>query len=151
MKRPVAFVNEFKEFIMRGNIVDLAVGVVVGGAFGKITTSLINDVVMPPIGKLLGNVDFKELKIIIQEGVATPKTVGDVTTIEKVGEVAIRYGMFINTLIDFMIIAFVIFMVVKAVNKMKRKQAAEPEVIPEPTKEELLLIEIRDLLKEQRK
>jgi large conductance mechanosensitive channel len=150
MKKPIAFVNEFKEFVMRGNIVDLAVGVVVGAAFGKITTSLINDVIMPPIGKLLGNVDFKELKIVIQDEASITKMVDGVATKEKVAEVAIRYGMFINTIIDFLIVAFVIFMVVKAVNKMKRKQAAEPEVIPEPTKEEVLLTEIRDLLKQPR-
>lgn len=151
MKKTSAFINEFKEFAMRGNLIDLAVGVVIGGAFGKLVTSLISDIIMPPIGKLMGNVDFKELKIIIQHGVDTVKTVNGVATTEKVGEIAIRYGMFVNTVIDFLIIAFVIFMVVKAVNKMKRKQAAEPEPIPEPTKEELLLIEIRDLLKEQRK
>lgn len=151
MKRTSKFISEFKEFAMRGNIIDLAVGVVIGAAFGKITTSLINDVIMPPIGKLLGNADFKDMKRILEPGVDEIKGPTGNVIQEKVPEIAIRYGLFINTIFDFMIVAFVIFLVVKAVNRMKRKQAAEPEVIAEPTKEELLLTEIRDLLKEQQK
>lgn len=151
MKRTSKFISEFKEFAMRGNIIDLAVGVVIGAAFGKITTSLINDVIMPPIGKLLGNADFKDMKRILEPSVDEIKGPTGNVIQEKVPEIAIRYGLFINTIFDFMIVAFVIFLVVKAVNRMKRKQAAEPEVIAEPTKEELLLTEIRDLLKEQQK
>ena len=151
MKRTSAFINEFKEFAMRGNIIDLAVGVVIGAAFGKITTSLINDVLMPPVGKLLGNVDFRDKQVLLQKGVEEIKGPSGELIQEKIPEIAIRYGLFINTIFDFLIVAFVIFLVVKGVNRMKRKQAAEPEIIPEPTKEELLLSEIRDLLKEQRK
>ena len=151
MKKTSAFVNEFKEFAMRGNLIDLAVGVVVGGAFGKIVTSLIGDVIMPPIGKLLGNVDLKDRQYLLQKGLPEIKGADGTIIQEKVADIAIRYGAFLNTLFDFMIIAFVIFLVIKAINRMKRKQAAEPEPIPEPTKEELLLTEIRDLLKEQRK
>lgn len=151
MKKTSAFINEFKEFAMRGNIIDLAVGVVIGAAFGKITTSLINDVIMPPIGKLLGNVDFKDKQILLQKGVDEVKGPTGAVIQEKIPEIAIRYGAFINTLIDFLIVAFVIFMLVKTINRMKRKQAAEPEPVVEPTKEEVLLTEIRDLLKEQHK
>lgn len=148
MKRTSAFINEFKEFAMRGNIIDLAVGVVIGGAFGKITTSLINDVIMPPIGKLLGNADFKDLKRILEPGVEEIKGPTGAVIQAKVPEIAIRYGLFINTIFDFLIVAFVIFLVVKGVNRMKRKQDAMAEPIAEPTKEELLLTEIRDLLKQ---
>jgi large conductance mechanosensitive channel len=149
MKPPKkSFIAEFKEFAIRGNVVDLAVGVVIGGAFGKIVTSLINDVIMPPIGKLLGNVDFKDLQILLQRGTPEIKT-ADGTVIPAVPDVAIRYGLFLNTIFDFLIIAFVIFMVIKAINRMKRKQAEEPAA--EPTKQEILLTEIRDLLQQQQK
>jgi large conductance mechanosensitive channel len=149
MKRPpLKFVKEFKEFAMRGNLIDLAVGVVIGGAFGKLVTSLIGDVIMPPIGKLLGNVDFKNLQIVLQRG--TPETKVNGVVQEKVPDIAIRYGAFLNTFLDFLIIAIVIFLVIKGMNKLKRKQE-EAAVVPEPTKEELLLTEIRDLLKEQKK
>ncbi|MEO5645749.1 MAG: large-conductance mechanosensitive channel protein MscL [Bacteroidia bacterium] len=151
MKRTSKFINEFKEFAMRGNIIDLAVGVIIGAAFGKVTTSLINDVIMPPLGKLLGDRDFKDQKVLLQKGIEEIKGPAGNVIHEKVPEIAIRYGLFINTILDFIIVAFVIFLVVKAVNKMKRKQEAAPDVIPEPTKEELLLTEIRDLLKEQQK
>ena len=127
--------QEFKEFAMRGNVVDMAVGVVVGAAFGKITTSLVNDVIMPPIGMLLGKVDFSELAVVL-----VPAT-------EGVEAVAINYGLFINNIINFVIIAFCIFMVVKGQNSMKRKEEEEPSAPPEPSKEEVLLGEIRDALK----
>lgn len=151
MKKTSAFINEFKEFAMRGNIIDLAVGVVIGAAFGKITSSFINDVLMPPIGKLLGNVDFKDKQVLLQKGVEEIKGPSGEIIQAAVPDIALRYGLFINTIIDFVIVAFVIFLVVKGVNRMKRKQEAIPEPIPEPTKEELLLTEIRDLLKEQQK
>lgn len=128
--------NEFKEFIQRGNVIDLAVGVIIGGGFGKIVTSLVNDILMPPIGLVLGNVNFKDLKIVLGGTKEAP--------------ISLNYGNFIQTILDFLIIAFTIFLVVKAVNKMKRKQAEEAsKAPPEPTKEELLLTEIRDLLKEK--
>ena len=141
----MGFIKEFKEFAMRGNVVDMAVGIVIGGAFGKIVSSFVADVVMPPLGQLLGGVDFNNLKYIIQEAVMEGETVA-------AEEVAIRYGTFIMTIVDFVIIAMAIFMVIKAMNKMKKKQEEEPAPAPappEPSNEEKLLGEIRDLLKNQ--
>jgi large conductance mechanosensitive channel len=132
----MAIIKEFKEFAMRGNVVDLAVGVIIGAAFGKIVTSLVNDVIMPPIGYLTGGIDFKNLKILIKP--ADPAN--------KVAEVAINYGNFINTVIEFLIVAFCIFMVVKAINSLKKPEGVAPAAEPAPTKEEVLLTEIRDLL-----
>lgn len=130
-------IKEFKEFAMRGNVVDMAVGIIIGGAFGKIITSVVNDVLMPPVGLLLGGVDFKDLKIILQEAVVE----------SEIAEVAIGYGAFIQTVIDFIIIAFCIFMVIKGMNKMKKKKEEAPAAPPAPSNEEKLLSEIRDLLK----
>ena len=132
----MAIVKEFKEFAMRGNVVDLAVGVVIGAAFGKIVTSLVNDIIMPPIGYLTGGVDFKSLKVLIKAGDPT----------KKIADVTVNYGNFINTFIEFLIIAFCIFMVVKAINSLKKPAEAPPAADPEPTNEEVLLTEIRDLL-----
>ena len=133
----MAIVKEFKEFAMRGNVVDLAVGVIIGAAFGKIVTSVVNDIIMPPIGYLTGGIDFKNLKILIKEGDPT----------KKIADVTINYGNFINTLIEFLIIAFCIFMIVKAINSMKKPEPIpEPTPDPGPTKEEVLLTQIRDLL-----
>lgn len=133
--------QEFREFISRGNVVDLAVGVIIGAAFGKIVTSLVEQVVMPPIGLVLGRVDFSELKwVLAPENPAT----------EAVEEVAIQYGAFINTLIQFVIVAAVIFLMVKAINKLRREQAAAPAAAPAaPTPTEALLAEIRDELKKR--
>lgn len=131
--------SEFKDFISRGNVIDLAVGVIIGASFGKIVTSLVEQVVMPPIGLLLGKVDFSKL-----EWVLTPEN----PATEAVEKVAIQYGAFINTLIQFVIVAFVIFLMVKAVNKLRREKAAEPDPAPAaPTPTEALLTEIRDALK----
>ena len=135
--------KEFKEFIMRGNVMDLAVGVIIGAAFGKIVTSAVDDLIMPPIGKLLGNVDFVNLYLPLSG--QTAKTLEEA---KKAGSV-IAYGNFINTLVQFLIIAFVIFLVIKAVNRLMRKKV-EAEVAPAPSKEEVLLEEIRDILKAQR-
>ena len=132
----MSIVKEFKEFAMRGNVVDLAVGVIIGAAFGKIVTSLVNDVIMPPIGYLTGGIDFKNLKVVIKPADAA----------NKVAEVAINYGNFINTVIEFLIIAFCIFLIVKAINSLKQPEEAAPAAEPAPTKEELLLTDIRDLL-----
>lgn len=131
--------SEFKEFAARGNVVDLAVGVVIGASFGKIVTSLVDQVVMPPIGLLLGRVDFSKLEwVLVPEDPAT-------TAVEKV---AIQYGAFLNTVIQFVIVAFVVFLMVKAINQMRRDQAADPDAAPAiPTPTEALLIEIRDELK----
>ena len=131
--------QEFREFISRGNVVDLAVGVIVGAAFGKIVTSLVEQVVMPPVGLILGRVDFSELKWVLSP--EDPAT-------EAIEEVAIQYGAFINTLIQFLIVAVVIFFMVKAINRLRREQAAAPDPAPAaPTPTEALLAEIRDELK----
>ncbi len=127
-------VDEFKAFVMRGNVVDMAVGVIIGGAFSKIVTSLVNDIFMPIIGMVLGNVDFTSLEIKLGEPV------------EGAEQAAIRYGMFIQEIVNFLIIAFCIFMVIKLINKAKKKKDEEPAPAPEPTKEEVLLTEIRDAL-----
>ncbi|HVV53800.1 MAG TPA: large-conductance mechanosensitive channel protein MscL [Mucilaginibacter sp.] len=132
----MSLVKEFKEFAMRGNVVDLAVGVVIGAAFGKIVTSLVSDIIMPPIGYITGGIDFKNLKVLIKP--ADP--------IKKTAEVSINYGNFINTVIEFLIIAFAIFVVIKLINSLKRKEEAAPAAPPAPSKEEVLLTEIRDLL-----
>jgi len=138
----MGMLKEFKDFAMRGNVVDMAVGIVIGGAFGKIVASFVADVVMPPLGLLIGGVDFTELKITIKDAVVD--AAGTVTT----EAVSINYGSFIQTAVDFVIIAFAIFMVIKAMNSMKKKEeAAPPPPPPGPTKEEVLLTEIRDLLK----
>lgn len=133
----MGFIKEFKEFAMRGSVIDLAVGVVIGGAFGKIVTSLVDDVIMPPLGFLTGGVDFSQLKYVITEANAT----------DGIVEVAIKYGNFINVIIQFTIIAFCIFLVIKALNAFKKTEDAAPVPVPAPTKEEVLLTEIRDLLK----
>ena len=133
--------TEFKEFISRGNVVDLAVGVIIGAAFGKIVTSLVEQVVMPPIGLALGKVDFSHLEwILVPENPATA---------DVVEKVSIQYGAFINTLIQFLIVAFVIFLVVKAINKLRRQQAEAPAEPAAPTATEALLAEIRDELKKK--
>ena len=134
----MGLMTEFREFIARGNVIDLAVGVIIGASFGKIVTSLVEQVVMPPIGLLLGRVDFSNLKWVL-----APE---DLST-EAVEEVAIQYGAFINTLIQFAIVAVVVFLLVKAINRMRRERAAEPEAAPAPTPTEALLAEIRDALK----
>jgi large conductance mechanosensitive channel len=146
-KTKFGFVKEFKDFAMRGNLVDLAVGVIIGGAFGKLITSLISDVIMPPIGKLTGNVDLKDQQWILQKGVDEVKAADGTILHEKIPDIAIRYGLFLNTFFDFLIVALVVFLVIKGINKMKRKQEEAPKIPAEPTKEELLLTEIRDLLK----
>jgi large conductance mechanosensitive channel len=130
--------KEFKEFAMRGNVMDMAVGIIIGAAFGKIISSLVNDVIMPPIGLLTGGVDFKNLMVTLKPAV------GDIPA------VTLRYGLFINTVIDFVIVAFAIFMMIKGINSLKRKPAeTAPASPPAPTKEETLLSEIRDILKKR--
>lgn len=136
----MSLISEFKEFAARGNVVDLAVGVIIGGAFGKIVTSLVDQVVMPPIGLALGKVDFSKMEwVLVAENPAT----------EAVEKVAIQYGAFINTMIQFLIVAFVVFLMVKGINKLRREQAGVEEVAA-PTATEALLAEIRDELKARR-
>jgi large conductance mechanosensitive channel len=145
----MSILKEFKSFAMRGNVLDLAVAVIIGGAFGKIITSFVNDVLMPPIGLLLGNADFSNLRVILKQGTDAVMS-GDAVVSPAVAEVAIRYGAFANTVLDFLIVAFSIFMVIKAFNKMKKKEVeapVAPPAPPVPTNEEVLLAEIRDLLK----
>ena len=134
-------VQEFREFAMKGNVVDMAVGIIIGAAFGKIVSSLVNDVIMPPLGLLIGGVDFTELKIILKEAAVDPAG-------NAVSAVTLNYGTFVQTTFDFLIVAFAIFMMIKAMNNMKKKQAEAPAPAPPaPGKEETLLTEIRDLLK----
>lgn len=138
----MGMMKEFKEFAMRGNVLDMAVGVVIGGAFGKIVSSVVSDIIMPPIGVLVNGVNFSDLKIILKQ--ASVDAAGT-----AIPEVTLNYGNFIQTIFDFVIIAFSIFMFIKAINKIRKKEepAPEPAAEPTPSKEELLLTEIRDLLK----
>ena len=144
-------IQEFKEFALKGNVVDMAVGVIIGGAFGKIVTSFVNDILMPPIGLLLGGKDFSELSVMLKPAVEATETT------PAAEAVLWKWGAFVQTCIDFAIIAFCIFMFVKLINSLSRKRAkAEtaapaPAPAPEPTAEEKLLTEIRDLLKAQQK
>jgi len=138
----MSFMQEFKAFAMRGNVIDLAVGVVIGGAFGKIVNSLVQDIIMPIVGSILGGVDFKQFYINL--GTTSYESL---ELAEKAGAPLIKYGAFINSMVDFTIIAFAIFMAVKAINKLKRKEEAAPAA-PAPTPEDVLLLrEIRDALK----
>ncbi|WP_084092412.1 large conductance mechanosensitive channel protein MscL [Andreprevotia lacus] len=138
--------KEFKEFAMRGNVVDLAVGVVIGAAFGKIVDSLVKDVIMPPLGFIIGKVDFANMFLVLAEG-KTPGPYASVDVAQKAGAVTLNYGVFINTCISFIIVAFAIFLVVKAMNKLKRDEPAAPEA-PAATPEDIVLLrEIRDALK----
>lgn len=138
----MGMLKEFKEFAMRGNVMDMAVGVIMGGAFGKIVSSIVSDVVMPPVGLLVGGVNFTDLKIILKH--ATTDAAG-----HAVPAVTLNYGNFIQTTFDFLIIAIAIFLVIKGINSFHQKKADEPAAEPPPSKEEILLTEIRDLLKAQ--
>ena len=133
------FLKDFKQFAMRGNVLDMAVGVIIGGAFGKIVTSLVNDVIMPIVGKLVGGFNFSNLKFVLTE--ASVDEAGN-----EVPEVALMYGNFIQTTVDFIIIAFCIFCFISLIGKLQRKKEEEPAAPPAPSKEELLLTEIRDIL-----
>ncbi|MCC5864482.1 MAG: large-conductance mechanosensitive channel protein MscL [Wenzhouxiangella sp.] len=133
----MGMVKEFKEFAVKGNMVDMAVGIIIGAAFGQIISSLVNDVIMPPLGLLIGGVDFGDLAVTLKAAE------------EGAEAVLLRYGAFINTTINFLIIAFAIFLAVKAINRLKRAEEAKPAAPPAPSKEEILLGEIRDLLKKQ--
>jgi len=138
--------KEFKEFAVRGNVVDMAVGIIIGAAFGKIVDSLVKDVIMPPVGVLLGNVDFSDLFVVLKQGAQT----GPYLTVEaaqKAGAVTFNYGMFINTVISFVIVAFAVFLLIRAINKLKRQEEAKPAEPPATPEEVLLLREIRDSLR----
>lgn len=131
----MSIINEFKAFAVKGNVVDMAVGIIIGAAFGKIVSSFVGDVIMPPLGLLIGGVDFSDLAITLKAAQ------GDIPA------VVLAYGRFIQTVVDFVIVAFAIFMGVKAINRLKREEAAAPSVPPAPSTQEVLLTEIRDLLK----
>jgi len=131
----MGMMKEFKEFAMKGNVIDMAVGIIIGAAFGKIVTSIVNDIIMPPIGMLVGGMDFKELKFVLQEAAGTNPAV------------TLNYGNFIQVTFDFLIVAFSIFMVIKLMNSAKKKKEAAPAEPPAPTEDQKLLTEIRDLLK----
>jgi len=136
----MGMLKEFKEFAVKGNVVDLAVGVIIGGAFGKIVASFVNDIVMPPIGMLVGGMDFKKLNLILE-----PEKIND--SGETIAAITLNYGAFIQNIVDFIIVAFVIFLAIKGINKMKREEEAAPAAPAAPPKSEVLLEEIRDLLK----
>ncbi|MEM8183874.1 large-conductance mechanosensitive channel protein MscL [Morganella morganii subsp. sibonii] len=135
----MSFIKEFREFAMRGNVVDMAVGIIIGAAFGKIVSSLVADVIMPPLGLLIGGIDFKQFAVVLREAS------GDVPA------VVLNYGVFLQTVFDFVIVAFAIFIAIKMLNKLRREQAEAPAEPPTPSAEETLLTEIRDLLKDQKK
>ena len=137
------FLSDFKDFALRGNVIDMAVGVIVGGAFGKIVTSLVNDILMPVISLVTGGEGYKNLKYVITEGKAAADGVA------AVEEVAVNYGLFIQNIVDFFIIAFSIFVALRLAMKLKKKEEEAPAAPPAPTKEEVLLTEIRDLLARQ--
>jgi large conductance mechanosensitive channel len=137
-------IKEFKEFAVKGNVLDMAVGIIIGAAFGKIVSSFVADVLMPPIGLIMGKVSFSSLFINLS---GTP--VATLEEAKKAGLATLNYGLFLNTIVDFLIVAFVIFLLVKQVNRMKNAPAPAPVAPPEPTKEEKLLSEIRDILKTQ--
>jgi large conductance mechanosensitive channel len=128
-------VSEFKEFAMRGNVVDMAVGIIIGAAFGKIVSSFVSDIIMPPLGVIIGGVDFTDLAVTIKAAT------------ENAEAVTLKYGAFIQTVLDFLIVAFAIFMAIKLMNSLKKKEEEKPAEPPEPSAEEKLLTEIRDLLK----
>lgn len=133
----MSMMSEFREFAMRGNVVDMAVGIVIGAAFGKIVSSFVNDVLMPPLGLAIGGVDFSELAVTLKQAVG------------ETAAVTLNYGAFIQAIIDFAIIAFAIFMVIKAMNSMKKKEAEKPDEPAKQSAEEILLTEIRDLLRQR--
>ena len=145
----MGIIKEFKAFAIKGNVLDLAVAVIIGAAFGKIITSFVNDILMPPIGLLLGNRDFGNMRIILKT--AKPAIIeGEQIISPAIAEVSIWYGTFVNTVLDFLIVAFSVFMVIKAYNRMKRKEEVKPAAPPAPSKEEVLLGEIRDILKDKK-
>ena len=141
----MSIMKEFRDFAMKGNVLDMAVGIIIGGAFGKIVTSLVNDVIMPPIGKLTGNVDFSNKFIVLGD-----QTFPSLKAAKEAGAATLNYGLFVNTIVDFVIVAFAIFMVVKAMNAARRRESAAPAPPPSPSAEEKLLGEIRDLLKNRK-
>ena len=137
--------KEFKEFAMRGNVVDMAVGIVIGAAFGAIVASFVGDILMPIVGTLVGGVDFSNYFLVLKEG-GTPGPYATFAAVKEAGGVAVGYGLLVNTIVNFLIVAFALFMVIKSMNAAKKAEKAAPAALPAPSKEETLLTEIRDLL-----
>lgn len=141
--------KEFREFAVRGNVVDMAVGIIIGAAFGRIVDSMVKDLIMPPVGLLLGKVDFANLFVVLKEG-ASPGPYLTVDAAQKAGAVTFNYGMFVNNLVSFMLVAFAVFLLVRAINRLRRQQVEAPKEAPPPPEDVLLLREIRDALKSGR-
>lgn len=137
--------NEFKKFVMRGNVMDMAVGIIIGAAFGKIVASFVGDVLMPPLGLLLGKVDFTQLYVALDG-----QTYASLAAAKEAGAPLLTYGSFLQTVVDFLIVAFAIFLLIRALNNLQKKEEAKPTPPPAPPKQEVLLQEIRDLLAQQR-
>ena len=138
--------KEFKEFAVKGNVLDMAVGIIIGGAFGTIVKSLVDNVIMPPVGLLLGGVDFAELYVVLRQG-ATAGPYPTVAAAQEAGAVTVNYGLFFNAVVSFLLVAWAVFLLVRSFNALKRRQVEAPATAPEPSRQELLLEEIRDLLK----
>jgi large conductance mechanosensitive channel len=143
----MGFIKEFKEFAIRGNLVDTAVAFVMGASFGKIVSAFVDGMVMPLIGMLTGGVDFSEKVLVLQKGIAEIKDAAGAVITPSVAEVSVKYGAFLTAVIDFVIVAFAVFMVIKAINRMKKKEEVAPAAAPEPSSTDKLLMEIRDSLK----
>ncbi len=139
--------KEFREFAVKGNVVDLAIGVIIGGAFGAIVGSLVADMVMPPLGLLLGGVDFKDFFVVLRPGDIAPPPYLTLDAAKAAHAVTLNYGLFVNAVLNFLIVAWAIFLLVRAMNRLRRQEAVAPTVVPVPSAEEALLAEIRDLLK----
>lgn len=139
--------QEFKKFAVKGNVMDMAIGIIIGAAFGTIVKSLVDDVIMPPIGMLLGNVDFANLFIVLQEGAVVAGPYATLAEATAAGAVTINYGVFINTLVSFLIVALAVFFMVRSINRLKKKEEEAPAEQPKPSAEAELLTEIRDLMK----
>jgi large conductance mechanosensitive channel len=138
--------KEFKEFALRGNVVDMAVGIIIGAAFGAIVSSLVSDVIMPPLGLVLGNIDFSNLFIVLKPG-STPAPYLSLAAAQEAGAVTLNYGVFVNRVLSFLIVAFAVFLLVKGMNSLKRKAEEKPQEPPKPSEEVVLLTQIRDALK----
>jgi large conductance mechanosensitive channel len=141
--------NEFKKFVMRGNVIDMAVGIIIGAAFGAIVKSLVDDMLMPVVGLLIGNVDFSNLFVVLKAGAEAAPPYATLEAAKAAGAVTLNYGQWLNTVITFLIVAFAIFMLIKQVNRFEKKKEEAPPAPPEPSAEEKLLGEIRDLLKQR--
>jgi large conductance mechanosensitive channel len=139
--------KEFREFAVKGNVVDLAVGVIIGAAFGAIVNSLVADVIMPPLGLLVGGVDFKDFFVVLREGAKAASPFANLADAKAAGAVTLNYGLFLNAILNFLVVAWAIFLLVRAMNRLRRQEAVAPTVVPVPSAEDALLAEIRDLLK----